>query len=179
MSIRSIPTTQAPIFLLDLLEMGIHFRVFLKNIKRRLELDWKSRFFQKPFSQYQTQSWQKQLHLKHFTCGTQRKIKATASPMFSRESSKTSFEHSVRFRAKHLGLVWRNNPLPRKTYQLTHTLKELCKSANLYFIEPVWTVKTNHFNGSKLHIKKYRTRVLFNNIPEENSNIAFWHFLFM
>lgn len=110
--------------------------------------------------------------MKHFISGTQRKIKGTASPMFSRESSKTSFEHSVRFRAKHLGLVRRNNQLPRKTYQLTHALKELCKSANLYFNEHVWTVKTRHFNGSKLHLKKYRI-VLFSNFPEGNGDIVF------
>lgn len=111
--------------------------------------------------------------MKHFICGTQRKIKGTASPMFSRESSKTSFEHSVRFRAKHLGLIGRNNSLPRKTYQLTHTLKELCKSANLYFIEHVWTVKTRHFNGSKLHLKKYRTRFFSATSQKEMATLFF------
>ena len=71
-------------------------------------------------------------------------------------------------------IVWR---IHLKYYDKKWELKNLCLEYNLYLIDHGSTINTRHVNGSKLHLYKKGTRILFNNFKEAISNILQWQFL--
>lgn len=62
----------------------------------------------------------------------------------------------------------------RRSSKLTKKLKIF---AYKYLIDHESTINTRHINGSKLHLNKKDTKILFNNFKEAISNILQWQFL--
>ena len=65
----------------------------------------------------------------------------------------------------------RSDQYRKKAIEVNKELKNLCLENNLYMIGHGITINTRHVNGSKLHLNKKGTRILFNNFKEAISNI--------
>ena len=56
-----------------------------------------------------------------------------------------------------------NDQYRKKTIKVNKGLKNFCLENNLYLIDNGSTINTRHIDGSKLHLNKNATRILFNN----------------
>ena len=68
-------------------------------------------------------------------------------------------------------IVARNDQYRKKASAVNHKLKDLCKEKNLHYIDHRNSINTRHLNGSKLHLNKKGTKILFGNFVEAISNI--------
>ena len=54
----------------------------------------------------------------------------------------------------------------KRAIEVNKELKNLSLENNLYVIDHGSTINTRHLDGSKLHLNKKGTRILFNNFKE-------------
>ena len=66
--------------------------------------------------------------------------------------------------AKKISSITESNDQYRK--KAIEEFKNLCLENNLYLIDNGSTVNTRHIDGSKLHLSKKATRILFNNLTK-------------
>ena len=65
----------------------------------------------------------------------------------------------------------RNDQYREKAIEVNKELNNLCLENNSYPIDNGSTINTRHVHGSKLHVTKKGTRILFNSFKEAISNI--------
>ena len=65
----------------------------------------------------------------------------------------------------------RRDRYSKKAIEVNKKLKNLCLENSLYLIDHGSTINNRHVNGSKLHLNKNGTRVLFSYFKEAISNI--------
>ena len=72
----------------------------------------------------------------------------------------------------------KNNQHHKKVAQVNIVLKELCKEKKLYHGLHEKKITDKHLNGSKLHLNKNGTSILWNTLVESVSNALQWTFYF-
>ena len=64
----------------------------------------------------------------------------------------------------------RNNQHHKKVAQVNIVLKELCKEKNIYYVNHEKKITDKQLNGSKLHLNKNGTSILWNTFIESIPN---------
>ena len=67
-------------------------------------------------------------------------------------------------------ITMRNNKHRNKVAQVNQSLKRLCQENHFELINHENTITERHLSGSKLHLNKRGTTILFNNFTEAISN---------
>ena len=68
----------------------------------------------------------------------------------------------------------RNDQHHKKVAEVNIVLKGLCKEKNLHYINHEKKIKAKQVNGSKLHLKRKGTSILWNTFVESISNASQW-----